>query len=137
MLTTQQFERTRGLALRLGSIALFDRHRELLHRRSRVGVRNSEEWSQTRTFDICEIATLCRANSPQSGRSVARLKNRRVLNCFVIPRLRLTQFNNVECQRLTLLPSHTKGQVIWRDGVAGGELFWDGATGYRVAQPHA
>src|SRR5438034_4242859 len=33
MLTSEQFDRTRRLALRLAGIELFERHRELLHRR--------------------------------------------------------------------------------------------------------
>src|SRR5664279_1496276 len=35
MLTSEQFDRTRKLALRLAGIELFDRHRELLAARSR------------------------------------------------------------------------------------------------------
>src|SRR5262245_5888188 len=35
MLTSQQFDRTRRLASRLAGIELVERHRELLHRRSR------------------------------------------------------------------------------------------------------
>lgn len=45
VLTTHQFERTRELALRLAGIALFDRHRELLHRRSRrQGIVDTAGW---------------------------------------------------------------------------------------------
>jgi chemotaxis protein methyltransferase CheR len=39
MITNEQFSRTRRLALRLAGIELFDRHRELIHRRSlRLGI---------------------------------------------------------------------------------------------------
>jgi chemotaxis protein methyltransferase CheR len=45
VLTTQQFERTRDLALRLAGIALFERHRELLQRRSRrQGIADTAGW---------------------------------------------------------------------------------------------
>jgi len=45
VLTPQQFERARILALRLAGIALFDRHRELLHRRSRrQGIADAAGW---------------------------------------------------------------------------------------------
>jgi chemotaxis methyl-accepting protein methylase len=42
MVSNQQFDRTRRLALRLAGIELAERHRELLARRSqRIGVRDS------------------------------------------------------------------------------------------------
>jgi chemotaxis protein methyltransferase CheR len=45
VLTTRQFERTRNLALRLAGIALFERHRELLQRRSRrQGIADTAGW---------------------------------------------------------------------------------------------
>jgi chemotaxis protein methyltransferase CheR len=45
MLTCEQFDRTRGLALKLAGIELVDRHRELLHRRGgRRGVLDGAGW---------------------------------------------------------------------------------------------
>ncbi len=42
MLTNQQFDRTQRLASRLAGIELVERHRELLHRRSRrLGIRDA------------------------------------------------------------------------------------------------
>jgi chemotaxis protein methyltransferase CheR len=112
MLTNQQFDRTRRLALNLAGIELVERHRDLLDRRSR-------------RIGICDSAgldsLLCAA---EEGQTTAMQQLLCLLTTKFTGFFRHPQHFNLAAEH-ALQAAHPRGHVrLWSAGTATGEEAW-------------
>ena len=112
MLTNQQFDRMRQLALRLAGIELVHRHRELLdHRCGRIGVREGA--------GLEALLTAADQGEPKATQQLLRLLTTKFTGFFRHPK------HFVLAAECALQAVHQRGRArLWSAGAATGEEPW-------------
>jgi chemotaxis protein methyltransferase CheR len=112
MLTNQQFDRTRRLASRLAGIQLVERHRELLHRRSRrLGIR-----------DDAALDSLL--DAVENGETSAMQQLLCLLTTNFTGFFRHPQHFNIAAEHACAMAGQRGQARLWCAGIATGEEAW-------------
>lgn len=123
MLTEDQFERVRRLASRLAGIELAERHRELLHRRTR----------RSGILDEAGLNSLLRA--AEAGESAASARLVSLLTTKFTTFFRHPRHFELAMQRARQGVDRTGSASVWSAGTATGEEAWSLAMAIRDAFP--